>query len=200
MDNNRTILIIAIVTFVIGLIIGYGMTGDGKEGKADVKEVLAGVIQDIEAMEQENKDLRADLEKVKRAKATRENKELKEKIAGMQKENEGLQAELSKLSGKVAHGELQIEAKEELKAVIESQNERIAELEKENKDLTVIVDTINTLTMQHDIDAPDQPAVGTVEQPVEEVLEQAAEPVQEQAQEDVVEHETAPAGAEEHTN
>ena len=37
------------------------MSGDEKEEKADVKQVLAGVIQDIEVMEEENKDLRADL-------------------------------------------------------------------------------------------------------------------------------------------
>jgi cell division protein FtsB len=198
MENSRTILVIAIITFVVGLIIGYGVFGDKKEEKADVKQVLTGAIQDIEAMEEENKDLKADLEKARRDKVARENRQLKEQIAKTQKENEGLQAEVSKLSGQVAHTGLQLEATEELRSTVESQKKRIAGLEKENQDLLVIIDTINSLTEKHDLEAPDEPSVEAPEQPAEAVQAQPAETAPGQTPEESMEREAAPAGAEEH--
>ncbi len=124
MDKNKTIIVIAVATFIIGLIVSYTIWGKKEEGKADVKQLLNQAIQGIETLEKENRNLRLDLEKAKKNKLKQENQTLKEQLEKAQQENEKLQKGISNLKDQVAHTELQLEAKEELRMAIENQSVR----------------------------------------------------------------------------
>jgi predicted RNase H-like nuclease (RuvC/YqgF family) len=139
MEKNYTAIIAGIVAFIIGLLIGTGITGDGNKKDNEVKTLLNQALQGIDQMEQENRNLRADLENVKKGKTARENKSLKENISKIKDENEKLKQQVSKLEGHVAHTKLQLEARDD-------QSSRIAELKKENMRISELLEKIKTIS------------------------------------------------------
>jgi predicted RNase H-like nuclease (RuvC/YqgF family) len=150
MEKNYTAIIAGIVAFIIGLLIGTGITGDGNKKDNEVKTLLNQALQGIDQMEQENRNLRADLENVKKGKTARENKSLKENISKIKDENEKLKQQVSKLEGHVAHTKLQLEARDD-------QSSRIAELKKENMRISELLEKIKTISKGGEA-SPDTPS------------------------------------------
>jgi peptidoglycan hydrolase CwlO-like protein len=169
MENKKTIIITVVATFIIGLIIGYGITDKKKYNKSDVKQLLNLAITEIESLEKEHNNLKKNLASLNRDKVIKKNASITALLKKTRKDNESLQAEMSKLKGQIAHTELQLESKEEFKKVIDNQrariaelekekgaiknqNARISELEKEKEDLQLIIDRIVSVTQNQGID------------------------------------------------
>ncbi len=179
MEKNKTIIIIAVAAFIFGLIISYAMWGTNGEEETDIKQLLSKAMQGIEVLEKENRDLRSDLKRSKKDNLKKENQTLKEQLQMVQQENEKMQNKISKLKAQVAHTALQLEAKEKLSKVIDTQNFRLAELEKENQDLRITLEKIVSFTKQQEIK--------TTEKTQKEII-----PEQPQLQEEMIKEEPQP--------
>jgi competence protein ComGC len=168
MENKRMLIVTMVVTFIIGLIIGYGITGKKEYKKSDVKQLLKLAVKQVESLEKEHKNLKKNLASMNRDKVIKENASITALLKKTRKDNESLQAEMSRLKGQIAHTELQLESKEEFKKVIDNQrtritelekekeviknqNARISELEKEKEDLQLIIDRIVSVTQNQEI-------------------------------------------------
>lgn len=144
--DNKTVTIIAVASFVIGLILASGLSGKKVPPKADAKELLTQAMQKIESMEQSQKNLQAELERVSASKLASEKKALQETLEKARQDNKKLEEKISTLSGQLAHSELQLDEKEDLMLEIARKNAHIADLEKTNLELKGILDTISSLT------------------------------------------------------
>jgi predicted RNase H-like nuclease (RuvC/YqgF family) len=146
MDSSKTVIIAVAAAFIVGLLLGYNLKG-GKEGKKEGDQQL--VQQTRKGMEQlakENKDLHADLKRLKEDTSKRENEDLKEQLKKARHDKEISVNEINSLRVQVAKAESRLQSEAELKAVIEKMKVRIGELEKETHDLNQVIDRINSLT------------------------------------------------------
>jgi len=156
--DNKTVTIIAVAAFVIGSLLGSGISGKKNVPKADAKELLTQAIQQIDGMEQEKNSLIADLKQVNKSKLANEKKVLQETLGKARQDNKQLHDKISSLSGQLAQSELRLEEKEDLRPEIASRDARIAELEKANQDLKVVLEQISSLTVPPGAVISEQPA------------------------------------------
>jgi len=157
MDNNRTVILTAVITFIIGIVFGYNLNGGSKEKKTDVTQLLTQARTGIEQLEKENRDLKADLERVKKDKTRKEDSVMKDQLTKAQLDNEALTKEVSSLKAQLNKTETKLKSEGEFKVVTEQMKSRISELEKENQDLRQVIDQISSLTKQQELTAPEQP-------------------------------------------
>ncbi len=157
MNNNKTFITIAVVAFITGLIVGYFTWGKEKERKTDVKGILNQAIQGVEAIEKENRDLKVDLERAEKDELAKENQTLKEQLKEAQQNSENMKNEINELRAQVAQTETKLRSEEEFREVSDNLKSRLSEMEKENQDLKLVLEKINSLIRQHATEIPQQP-------------------------------------------
>ncbi len=140
MKINKLFLAIIALSFAVGLIGGYRIWGMKEKGKADIKQLLERVNEEVEVIETRNKDLAAALEAAKedigKSEALkRENQELIEQLQNSLQEKKGMEIALEEVSAKESEAQVQAEAEKELRTVNDGMKEQITVLENENQEL-----------------------------------------------------------------
>ncbi len=148
---DRTVMIIVAVTFVIGLIAGFGLWGIKKEKKIEVKQLLNTVIQEIDTIEKENETLKAQIKKIKTggdtvASLSKENQELKEQLQKAGQYNQQLKDETALIRVGLAEAEKRAQKAENLEVMKDSLQQRVLELEEENHGLKSAMAKIGSIT------------------------------------------------------
>lgn len=150
MEKNKTAIIAGVVALIIGLIIGSASSGKKGSDEKDAKALLQQAIEGIGQMEIENKNLRADLLRAGKDTVTKENKSLKEEVAKTKEENAEFKNQIQVLQGRLASMTAQLQS-------TKNQGQRIAQMEKENKELSLLLDKINTISKGQKSVTPVQP-------------------------------------------
>lgn len=172
MEGNKTVIIIAITTFVIGIILGNGLSGKKEvEQKTGAKQLLTQAIKEIEDIESQKNNLKAKLDQAGKSKIAKEMLVLQEELDAVNQTNTQLQDKIRRLTDELARAELRLEAKDDLRPIIENQNERITELENTNRNLMLLLEKIGALTKQPEFGTPEQPEVNnSIGQPAAEEM------------------------------
>jgi len=138
MRRKRTYVMKILIALMIALFIVSCSPGNKEKKVApvkkstDVKQLLTQAIKGIEKLEIENRNLKASIKQPKKGTIASDSKSLKEELEKTKSENEALQKEISILKGRVAHTQLQVEAKEgEVNARVEEVKQANQELLKE---------------------------------------------------------------------
>ncbi len=123
MEENRKLVIVIIVSLVIGLLIGYATKGKKKEKKPELKQLLQTALQEVEKIENENKELSAIVKKAEGE--SREDQKIIDENLAVKQQLDNAHAERKKMEGMVA----------QLKASGDEYTARISALENENQSL-----------------------------------------------------------------
>lgn len=140
MKINKVFLTVMALCIAVGMLGGYRIWGVKEKGKADIKQLLEKVNEEVEVMETRNKDLAAALEAAKedieKSEALKmENQELKGQLqSSLQAKNE-VEVALEEIRAKEAEAQVQAEAEKELRTVNDGMKEQINVLENENQEL-----------------------------------------------------------------
>lgn len=140
MKINKVFLAVMALCIAVGMLGGYRIWGVKEKGKADIKQLLEKVNEEVEVMETRNKDLAAALEAAKedieKSEALKmENQELKGQLqSSLQAKNE-VEVALEEIRAKEAEAQVQAEAEKELRTVNDGMKEQINVLENENQEL-----------------------------------------------------------------
>lgn len=134
MNNQlKTYAIIGAITFLIGIFIGYSIWGvPKKKEKVNVSELLTQALEEVRAIERENSNLRARIERIRKGEAVMES---------LKKENTELQTQIRKLKEENASLQTKINA-------LIKDSELLATLKKENEELKARISELKTKALE----------------------------------------------------
>ncbi|HDZ61660.1 MAG TPA: hypothetical protein ENH40_00750 [Nitrospirae bacterium] len=155
MKFDRTVLIVIAVTFLVGVIAGFGLWGIKKEEKIDVKQLLTTVVEEIGKIEQENKELRGELEATIDDRETvavlkQENRVLQGQLMKAEQYSQQLQDETAGIRAALAEAESKAQTADNFQAMAENLQKRVFELEQENQNLNKAIKKISSITQGQD--------------------------------------------------
>lgn len=174
-DNHlKTYAIIGVITFLIGIFIGYSLWGTPKKKeKVNVSELLTQALEEVRTIQRENSNLRTRLERLKKsdsiiASLKEENAELMNQIEDLREEKASLEAKLNSLTKdaellsslkkqneelRAKISELQAKASESSEEKISSRGKeiealkaKIKSLEEENQKLKSVIEQIKVIS------------------------------------------------------
>lgn len=153
MTNYKVIIAILALSLAAGLFGGYRIWGIRDQGKADVRQLLRTLGEEIGRIEQKNKDLAATIEGSKREVAAseairKENQELKGRLQNALQEKAALDNSMAQLRAKEIDAQKQAAVEKELRSTVEDLKGRITALENENRALKVVIDNISEMTQK----------------------------------------------------
>ncbi len=141
-------LIAAIITFIFGIIIGLNLKDGCMEKEAELQQLLTGAVAETDTLKSENQTLQAKLDGVGKDRDTGNKRNEEEQLIktirdkeAMKKQISGLRAELAKTGTKLKSGGASGK-------LVDSMNNRIAKLEKENQAMNQTIQEIRLLTRQ----------------------------------------------------
>jgi chromosome segregation ATPase len=140
MKINKLFLAIIALSFAVGLIGGYRIWGMKEKGKVDIKHLLEKVNEEVEVIENKNKDLEAALaaakEDIEKSEALKmENQDLKEQLQNSLQGKKEMEIALQESRGKESEAQMQAENEKEPRTVNDGMKEHITMLEIENQEL-----------------------------------------------------------------
>lgn len=154
MEGNRTVIIAAVITFIIGILFGYNLK-ESPDRKADLKDLLSQAHSGIERLQKENEDLKKQLQSYSRKDEGSKLTELEARLNQAEQDKQKMESELAGLRAQLGETESKLESEAELAANMEKLTQRVADLEKEKGELTQILDKIGSLTKQPAQTAPE---------------------------------------------
>ncbi len=155
MKFNRTVMIAIAVTFLVGVIAGFGIWGVKKEEKIDVKQLLTTAAEEIGNIEKENKELRGELKATIEdrgavARLNQENQALQGQLLKAEQYSRQLKDESASIRAALAEAESKAQTTDNLKAMAENLQKRVFELEQENQDLGKAMEKISSISQGED--------------------------------------------------
>jgi len=167
-DNHlKTYGVVVIVSFLIGIFIGYSIWGaPEKRDELSATELLTKALEEVRKMERENINLNARLERMKKSDSiieslNREKQELMKQVQSLKDKNNMLSSKLEALNREISglnalkqeNAQLKTEveslrtsASETDTAEIDTLRERISTLEQENRRLNSIIQQIKEIS------------------------------------------------------
>ena len=146
MEMNKNVIIMVAGAFIVGLLFGYGILGEKKSKKLDAKQMVNSVLAEINTLEKENKNLKAKLKEDGQSQIAAENKALKADLDKSKKVNQELERVLDQTKEKLNHSESKLKSNEVLMSITDDLKNEISLLEKENAELKMTLETIESLT------------------------------------------------------
>ena len=146
MEMNKNVIIMVAGAFIVGLLFGYGILGEKKSKKLDAKQMVNSVLAEIDTLEKENKNLKAKLKEDGQSQIAAENKALKADLDKSKKVNQELERVLDQTKEKLNHSESKLKSNEVLMSITDDLKNEISLLEKENAELKMTLETIESLT------------------------------------------------------
>jgi chromosome segregation ATPase len=128
------------LSFAVGLIGGYRIWGMKEKGKVDIKHLLEKVNEEVETIENKNKDLDAALaaakEEIEKSEALKmENQDLKEQLQNSLQGKKEKEIALEDSRGKESEAPMQAVTEKEPRTVNDGMKEHMTMLEIENREL-----------------------------------------------------------------
>jgi len=126
MKATRSSAIVIVITLLIGLIAGYAIWGKKEEKKLDVRQLLNKAMQEVDLIENKNKDLTSQLENMK---------DISNEMEKLSKENQDIQLQLKKAQQDNVQAEsLLTQAKKEAETLSEKNRDIQQQLQKVQQD------------------------------------------------------------------
>lgn len=153
MKSFKVIIAIIALSLAAGLFGGYRIWGTKEQGKADIKQLMHTLGEEVGRVEQKNQDLVASIEaskeEIQASEAIRkENQELKGQLQDALQAKTGLESSLAALRAKETDAKQQAAVEQELRTALENTKGRITALEKENRKLKSVIDNISEITQR----------------------------------------------------
>lgn len=155
MEGNRTVIIAAVITLIIGILFGYNLKGS-PDRKADLKELLSQAHSGIEQLQKENEELKGRLEGFSKKGDNGKLTALEAELNKAEQDNESLKSELAGLRAQLGEMESKLKSEAEYAVGMEKMKQRISDLEQEKGELIQLLDKISSLTKQPVQSAPEQ--------------------------------------------
>ena len=126
MKATRSSAVVIVITLLVGLIAGYAIWGKKEEKKLDVRQLLNKAMQEVDLIENKNKDLTSQLENMK---------DISKEMEKLSKENQDIQQQLQKAQqDNVQAGSLLTQAKKETETLSEKNRDIQQQLQKVQQD------------------------------------------------------------------
>lgn len=136
MKSNKAVIIFIALSFIGGLLAGYGIWGTKETKEQDVGQLLKKALEGVELMQEKNRDLTAELERSKSDKKSveglmEETQDIKGQLQAARDELKESENKVAELNAKLAEAKQRVTAEGERKEA----DSTMSELEKENQAL-----------------------------------------------------------------